>query len=129
MAPRKAARRRSSDSGVEPGRAALSQEDKDRRIALFLSDFDQQARESVREMRRELEAVLRTAERALAVELLRVPAAARAARRKDLLGTRGLCSFEISIFLVFLVKVTTIVEYEDAKHISTKKISKKVSLF
>ncbi|XP_061203130.1 borealin-2-like [Neopsephotus bourkii] len=28
---------------------------------------------------------------------------------------------------VFLVKVTTIVEYEDAKHISAKKISKKIS--
>lgn len=29
---------------------------------------------------------------------------------------------------IFPVKVTTIVEYEDAKHTSAKKISKKVSL-
>lgn len=53
MAPGKAlGRRRSSDSGVEPDRgplprdrdqrAALSQRKKDQRIALFLSDFDQQ---------------------------------------------------------------------------------------
>lgn len=35
-------KRRSTDSGVEPDRGALSQEKKDQRIALFLSDFDQQ---------------------------------------------------------------------------------------
>lgn len=55
MAPGKApCRRRSSDSGVEPDRgpllrdreqlSALSQKKKEQRIALFLSDFDQQGR-------------------------------------------------------------------------------------
>lgn len=45
MPPRKApAKRRSTDSGVERDRGALSQEKKDQRIALFLSDFDQQGR-------------------------------------------------------------------------------------
>lgn len=39
-----AGKRRSTDSGVEPDRGALSQEKKDQRIALFLSDFDQQGR-------------------------------------------------------------------------------------
>lgn len=45
MPPKKApAKRRSTDSGVERDRGALSQEKKDQRIALFLSDFDQQGK-------------------------------------------------------------------------------------
>ncbi|NXY47334.1 BORE2 protein, partial [Ceuthmochares aereus] len=40
-------------------------------------------------MRKELESVLQTAEKALAVELLRVPEAVRRMRRKALLGTSG----------------------------------------
>ncbi|XP_069724856.1 borealin-2-like isoform X2 [Phaenicophaeus curvirostris] len=146
MAPREpSGQRGSEDSGVEPGRAARSQEKKDRRLALFLNDFDQQARESVREMRKELESVLQTAEKALAVELLRVPAAVRRARRKALLDLQEReevalaaaavtdCSLEDIPTLKLVrtnskkVKVTTIVEYEDAKDISAKKISKKVS--
>ncbi|KAJ7419487.1 Borealin-2 [Willisornis vidua] len=111
---------RSSDSGVEPDRGALSQhtdqrpgpaqEKKDQRISLFLSDFDQQAKEHIQEMKKELDSLLQTAEKAFAVELLTVPAAIRKMKRKDL-----------------LIKVTTIVEYEDAKHISAKKVTKKMS--
>lgn len=37
-------KRRSTDSGVESDRGALSQEKKDQRITLFLSDFDQQGK-------------------------------------------------------------------------------------
>ncbi|RMC09062.1 hypothetical protein DUI87_14067 [Hirundo rustica rustica] len=119
MAPGKApCRRRSSDSGVEPDRGALprdrdqrtalSQKKKDQRIALFLSDFDQQAKEHIQEMKKELDSLLQTAEKAFAVELLTMPAAVRKMKRKEV-----------------LVKVTTIVEYEDAKHSSAKKITKK----
>ncbi|NXW34382.1 BORE2 protein, partial [Phaetusa simplex] len=78
-------KRRSTDSGVEPDRGALSQEKKDQRIALFLSDFDQQAKENIQEMKKELDSLLQTAEKALTVELLKMPVAIRKMKRKDLL--------------------------------------------
>ncbi|NWH32888.1 BORE2 protein, partial [Chloropsis hardwickii] len=141
MAPGKApCRRRSSDSGVEPDRGALprdreqrtalSQKKKDQRIALFLSDFDQQAKEHIQEMKKELDSLLQTAEKAFAVELLTMPAAVRKMKRKEVLGERAcLYLYFPSLANTFLVKVTTIVEYEDTKHSSAKKITKKVSLF
>ncbi|NWV52885.1 BORE2 protein, partial [Daphoenositta chrysoptera] len=152
MAPGKVpCRRRSSDSGVEPDRGALprdrdrrtalSQKKKDQRIALFLSDFDQQAKEHIQEMKKELDSLLQTAEKAFAVELLTMPAAIRKMKRKEVLGECFkhkaevvFCALhDIFYFLclanTFLVKVTTIVEYEDSKHSSAKKITKKVSLF
>ncbi|NXM69752.1 BORE2 protein, partial [Serilophus lunatus] len=144
-------KRRSSDSGVEPDRGALpqkrdqrsglSQEKKDQRISLFLSDFEQQAKEHIQEMKKELDSLLQTAEKAFAVELLTMPAAIRKMKRKDFLSK---CAWpwpcegaamgqEMPMtgfyFPAFLVKVTTIVQYEDAKHTSAKKITKKVSLF
>ncbi|XP_047929256.1 borealin-2-like isoform X2 [Anser cygnoides] len=82
-------KRRSTDSGVEPDRGALSQEKKDQRIALFLRDFDQQAKESIREMKKELDALLQTAEKAFTVELLKIPLAIRKMKRKDLLNLQG----------------------------------------
>ncbi|KAM4894207.1 borealin-2-like isoform 1-T1 [Sylvia borin] len=155
MAPGKApCRRRSSDSGVEPDRgalprdrdqrSALSQKKKDQRIALFLSDFDQQAKEHIQEMKKELDSLLQTAEKAFAVELLTMPAAVRKMRRKEVLDLQGReevalaaavtdCSLEDMPNPKLVrtnskkVKVTTIVEYEDAKHSSAKKITKKIS--
>ncbi|XP_071423213.1 borealin-2-like isoform X2 [Pithys albifrons albifrons] len=145
---------RSSDSGVEPDRGALplhtdqrlgpAQEKKDQRISLFLSDFDQQAKEHIQEMKKELDSLLQTAEKAFAVELLTVPAAIRKMKRKDLLNFQGgeemalaaamtACSLEDIPNPKLMrtnskkVKVTTIVEYEDAKHISAKKVTKKMS--
>ncbi|NWS28050.1 BORE2 protein, partial [Polioptila caerulea] len=141
MAPGKApCRRRSSDSGVEPDRGplprdreqrtALSQKKKDQRIALFLSDFDQQAKEHIQEMKKELDSLLQTAEKAFAVELLTMPAAVRKMKRKEVLGESPWPYLYFPCLAnTFLVKVTTIVEYEDAKHSSAKKITKKVSLF
>ncbi|XP_029882785.1 borealin-2-like isoform X3 [Aquila chrysaetos chrysaetos] len=137
-------KRRSTDSGVEPERGALSQEKKDQRIALFLSDFDQQAKENIQEMKKELDSLLQTAEKAFTVELLKMPVAIRKMRRKDLLNLRGgeEVAFAAAVTDCSLqdipnpklvttnrkkVKVTTIVEYEDAKHISANKIPKKVS--
>ncbi|XP_032854008.1 borealin-2 isoform X2 [Tyto alba] len=139
-----AGKRRSTDSGVERDRGALSQEKKDQRIALFLSDFDQQAKEHIQEMKKELDAILQTAEKAFTVELLKMPVAIRKMKRKDLLNLRG--GEEMALAAVVTdcsledipnpklvrtnsrkVKVTTIVEYEDAKHMSAKKIPKKVS--
>ncbi|NXP49981.1 BORE2 protein, partial [Heliornis fulica] len=128
-----AGKRRSTDSGVEPDHGALSQEKKDQRIALFLSDFDQQAKENTQEMKKELDALLQTAEKAFTVELLKMPVAIRKMKRKDLLSkSMKWCivlfmRFLFCLFNTFLVKVTTIVEYEDDKHVSAKKISKKVS--
>ncbi|XP_075622197.1 borealin-2-like isoform X2 [Balearica regulorum gibbericeps] len=137
-------KRRSSDSGVEPDRGALSQEKKNQRIALFLSDFDQQAKENIQEMKKELDSLLQTAEKAFTVELLKMPVAIRKMKRKDLLNLQG--GEEVALAAAVTdcsledipnpklvrtnskkVKVTTIVEYEDAKHTSAKKISKKVS--
>ncbi|XP_066184002.1 borealin-2-like isoform X1 [Sylvia atricapilla] len=155
MAPGKApCRRRSSDSGVEPDRgalprdrdrrSALSQKKKDQRIALFLSDFDQQAKEHIQEMKKELDSLLQTAEKAFAVELLTMPAAVRKMKRKEVLDLQGReevalaaavtdCSLEDMPNPKLVrtnskkVKVTTIVEYEDTKHSSAKKITKKIS--
>ncbi|XP_041314540.1 borealin-2-like [Pyrgilauda ruficollis] len=155
MAPGKApCRRRSSDSGVEPDRgalprdreqrAALSQKKRDQRIALFLSDFDQQAKEHIQEMKKELDSLLQTAEKAFAVELLTMPAAVRKMKRKEVLDLQGReevalaaavtdCSVEDMPNPKLVrtnskkVKVTTIVEYEDAKNSSAKKITKKIS--
>ncbi|XP_075622198.1 borealin-2-like isoform X3 [Balearica regulorum gibbericeps] len=139
-------KRRSSDSGVEPDRGALSQEKKNQRIALFLSDFDQQAKENIQEMKKELDSLLQTAEKAFTVELLKMPVAIRKMKRKDLLITDLQGGEEVALAAAVTdcsledipnpklvrtnskkVKVTTIVEYEDAKHTSAKKISKKVS--
>ncbi|KAM9269046.1 LOW QUALITY PROTEIN: borealin-2-like [Cariama cristata] len=137
-----AGKRRSTDSGVDPDRRALSQEKKDQRIALFLSDFDQQ--EKIQEMKKELDSLLQTAEKAFTVELLKMPVAIRKMKRKDLLSLRGGEEVDLDAAVTDCsledipnpklvrtnskkVKVTTIVEYEDAKHISAKKISKKVS--
>ncbi|NXX41434.1 BORE2 protein, partial [Tricholaema leucomelas] len=78
-------KRRSTDSGVESDRGALSQEKKDQRITLFLSDFDQQAKENIQEMKKELDSLLQTAEKAFTVELLKMPDAIRKMKRKDLL--------------------------------------------
>ncbi|XP_054696437.1 borealin-2-like isoform X3 [Grus americana] len=141
-----ASKRRSTDSGVEPDRGALSQEKKDQRIALFLSDFDQQAKENIQEMKKELDSLLQTAEKAFTVELLKMPVAIRKMKRKDLLITDLQGGEEVALAAAVTdcsledipnpklvrtnskkVKVTTIVEYEDAKHTSAKKISKKVS--
>ncbi|XP_064527259.1 borealin-2-like [Pseudopipra pipra] len=93
--PKPPNKRQSSDSGVEPDRGALlqerdqrpglSQEKKDQRIALFLSDFDQQDKEHVQGTKKELNSPLQTAEKAFAVELLTMPAASRKTKRKDLL--------------------------------------------
>ncbi|XP_063266731.1 borealin-2-like [Prinia subflava] len=155
MAPGKApCRRRSSDSGVEPDRGplprdraqrtALSQKKRDQRIALFLSDFDQQAKEHIQEMKKELDSLLQTAEKAFAVELLTMPAAVRKMKRKEVLDLQGReevalaaavtsCSLEDVPNPKMMrsnskkVKVTTIVEYEDAKHSSANKITKKIS--
>ncbi|XP_054496933.1 borealin-2-like [Agelaius tricolor] len=154
MAPGKApCRRRSSDSGVEPDRGALpqdrdrtalSQKKRDQRIALFLSDFDQQAKEHIQEMKKELDSLLQTAEKAFAVELLTMPAAVRKMKRKEVLDLQGReevalaaavtdCSVEDMPNPKLVrtnskkVKVTTIVEYEDTKNSSAKKITKKIS--
>ncbi|NXH20812.1 BORE2 protein, partial [Bucco capensis] len=133
-----AGKRRSTDSGVEPDRGALSQEKKDQRIALFLSDFDQQAKENIQEMKKELDSLLQMAEKAFTVELLKMPVAIRKMKRKDLLSKcvwpyscegRRHHFYYPSLSDIFLVKVTTIVEYEDVKHTSGKKMPKKVSLF
>ncbi|NXA45580.1 BORE2 protein, partial [Nothocercus julius] len=78
-------KRRSTDSGVEPDRGALSREKKEQRVALFLSDFDQQAKENIQEMKKELDSLLQTAEKAFTVELLKMPVAIRKMKRKDLL--------------------------------------------
>ncbi|NWY33094.1 BORE2 protein, partial [Pheucticus melanocephalus] len=139
MAPGKApCRRRSSDSGVEPDRGALPRDrdrtalsqKRDQRIALFLSDFDQQAKEHIQEMKKELDSLLQTAEKAFAVELLTMPAAVRKMRRKEVLGESAWPYLYFPCLAnTFIVKVTTIVEYEDTKHSSAKKITKKVSLF
>ncbi|XP_075017350.1 borealin-2-like isoform X3 [Calonectris borealis] len=141
-----AGKRRSTDSGVEPDRGALCQEKKDQRIALFIRDFDQQAKENIQEMKKKLDSLLRTAEKAFTVELLKMPVAIRKMKRRDLLITDLRGGEEAALAAAVTdcaledipnpklvrtnskkVKVTTIVEYEDAKHISAKKISKKVS--
>ncbi|NXA34732.1 BORE2 protein, partial [Eudromia elegans] len=83
--PPAAGRRRSTDSGVEPDRGALSREKKEQRVALFLRDFDQQAKENIQEMKKELDSLLQTAEKAFTVELLKMPVAIRKMKRKDLL--------------------------------------------
>ncbi|NXM84116.1 BORE2 protein, partial [Oenanthe oenanthe] len=97
------------------------------------------AKEHIQEMKKELDSLLQTAEKAFAVELLTMPAAVRKMKRKEVLGESTVhwhCAWGADsdlyfpcLTLTFLVKVTTIVEYEDSKHSSAKKITKKVSLF
>ncbi|NXT99353.1 BORE2 protein, partial [Buphagus erythrorhynchus] len=91
------------------------------------------AKEHIQEMKKELDSLLQTAEKAFAVELLTMPAAVRKMKRKDVLGeSAGPCARDLyfpCLANTFLVKVTTIVEYEDSKHSSAKKVTKKVSLF
>ncbi|XP_065517102.1 borealin-2-like [Lathamus discolor] len=168
-------KRCSTALGGGPGCGVLFQETKNQCIALFFRDFDQQAKENIQEMKKELDSLLQTAEKAFTVELLKMPIAIRKMKRKDLLSTPAKvepatshCNdvswswFPDRHYMVFgvglregeevalaatvtdysledianpklvrtnskKVKVTTIVEYKDAKHISAKKISKKIS--
>ncbi|XP_023790575.1 borealin-2-like [Cyanistes caeruleus] len=95
-------------------------------------------------MKKELDSLLQTAEKAFAVELLTMPAAVRKMKRKEVLDLQGReevvlaaamtdCSLEDMPNPKLVrtnskkVKVTTIVEYEDAKHSSAKKVTKKIS--
>lgn len=50
------------------------------------SRFCFKAKESIREMKKELDALLQTAEKAFTVELLKIPLAIRKMKRKDLLS-------------------------------------------
>ncbi|KAM9510316.1 borealin-2-like [Guaruba guarouba] len=134
----------STGLGGGPGCGVLSQETKNQRIALFFRDFDQQVKENIQEMKKELDSLLQTAEKAFTVELLKMPFAIRKMKRKDLLNLQegeevALAAAVTDYSLEDIanpklvrsnskkVKVTTIVEYEDAKHISAKKISKTIS--
>ncbi|XP_048372204.1 borealin-2-like [Sphaerodactylus townsendi] len=142
-------KKRSGDSGVEPDRNLLSKEQRDQRISLFLRDFDQQAKDHLQVMKQDLEALLQTAEKAFRVELLTRPLVLRRMRRKDLIhlkeeeaaatvvaaATANDCSMGEGPNPKLLrtgskrVKVTTIVEYKDAKEESgpkTKKTPQKI---
>ena len=129
------AKKRGSDSGVEPDRNLLGKEQRDQRIGLFLRDFDHQAKENLQEMKKELVSLLQMAEQAFQVESLAVPVAMRTMRRKDLIGLKEedaaatlAASLEANDYCVGhkptprlvrtnskRVKVTTIVEYKDDK--------------
>ncbi|XP_020643983.2 borealin-2 [Pogona vitticeps] len=146
------AKKRGSDSGVEPDRSLLGKEQRDQRIGLFLRDFDHQAKETLQEMKKELASLLQVAEQAFQVESLAVPVAMRKMRRKDLMGLKEeeaaatvAASLEANDYCVGhkpsgtqaklvrtnskRVKVTTIVEYKDEKEetgVQGKKTSHKV---
>ncbi|NXA10889.1 BORE2 protein, partial [Sapayoa aenigma] len=149
-------KRRSLGPAAEPDRGALpqdgderpgfSQENKNQRIALFLRDFDEHAKEHVEEMKKQFDSLLQSAEKAFAVELLKMPPALRKMKRKDVLSKCAwpwpvtgvnlatfMNKFALSAgyfyFPTLPVKVTTIVEYENAEDTSAKKTTKKVSLF
>ncbi|XP_074865133.1 borealin-2-like [Carettochelys insculpta] len=142
-----AGNKRSGDSGVETGRVALSQEQKDQRISLFLRGFNQQAKENLQEMKKEIDSLMQTAEKAFRVELLKMPVAVRKMKRKDLLNLQGEDEAAVVAAAVVAndcsveeipntrlvrncskkVKVTTIVEYEDEEKVPAKKASQKAS--
>ncbi|XP_043381991.1 borealin-2 isoform X3 [Chelonia mydas] len=91
MPPKKylaAGKKRSADSGVETERGALTQEQKDQRISLFLRGFNQQAKDNLQEMKKEIDSLMQTAEKAFRVELLKMPVAVRKMKRKDLLNLK-----------------------------------------
>ncbi|XP_015674453.1 borealin-2 [Protobothrops mucrosquamatus] len=144
------AKKRSADSGVEPDRNVLSKEQRHQRISLFLQDFDHQAKEHLQEMKKELASLLQMAEKAFRVELLALPPAMRKMKRKDLLdlkeedaaaatavatleksncGIGNLHSPRLIRTNSKRVKVTTIVEYKEAKEdqgTQSKKTSQKI---
>ncbi|XP_063169067.1 borealin-2-like [Candoia aspera] len=144
------AKERNGDSGVEPDRRVLSKEQRHQRISLFLQDFDHQAKENLQEMKKELASLLQTAEKAFRVELLALPLAMRKMKRKDLLdlkeedaaaatavatleandcGIGDLLNPRLMRTNRKRVKVTTIVEYKEAKEeqrSQTKETSQKV---
>ncbi|XP_050779062.1 borealin-2-like isoform X1 [Gopherus flavomarginatus] len=150
MPPKKylpAGKKRSADSGVETERGALTQEQKDQRISLFLRGFNQQAKENLQEMKKEIDSLLQTAEKTFRVELLKMPVAVRKMKRKDLLNLQG--GEEAAVVAAAVVandcsvedipntrlvrncskrvKVTTIVEYKDDETVPARKASQKVS--
>ncbi|XP_019360830.1 PREDICTED: borealin-2-like [Gavialis gangeticus] len=106
------------------------------------------AKENIQEMKKELDSLMETAEKAFKVELLKIPVAIRKMKRKDLLNLQGKEEAAAAVVgndpLVEdlpkskvvrtgsrKVKVTTIVEYEDEKKVSTnmpQKASKTKSL-
>ncbi|XP_062997033.1 borealin-2-like [Elgaria multicarinata webbii] len=150
MALRKRLEERSGDSGVEPDRSALSKDQRDQRISLFLRDFDHQAKENLQDMKKALASLLQTAEKAFRVESLTMPMVMRKMRRKDLIHLKEEDAAAATVVAAVeandcgvgdvpnprlvrtnskRVKVTTIVEYKDEKEenrTQAKKTSQKV---
>ncbi|CAI5782536.1 Nbl1_Borealin_N domain-containing protein [Podarcis lilfordi] len=143
------AKKRSADSGVESDRSLLSKEQRDQRISLFLRDFQHQAKENLRDLKKELASLLQTAEKAFQVELLAMPVVMRKMRREDLIDLKEEEAAAATVIATAMakdccaadmptprlvrtnskrVKVTTIVEYkgeEEGSGAPARKLSRK----
>nr|XP_014428033.1 borealin-2-like [Pelodiscus sinensis] len=117
------------------------------RVPLGTLEKSLRAKENLQEMKKEIDSLLQTAEKAFRVELLKMPVAVRKMKRKDLLNLQGGeeaavvaaavvandCSVEdipntkVVRNCSRKVKVTTIVEYKDEETVPAKKASQKVS--
>ncbi|XP_034974932.1 borealin-2-like [Zootoca vivipara] len=142
------AKKRSADSGVESDRSLSSKEQRDQRISLFLRDFQHQAKENLRDLKKELASLLQTAEKAFQVELLAMPVVMRKMRREDLIDLKEEEAAAATVIATAMadcraadmptprlvrsnskrVKVTTIVEYkgeEEGSGAPARKLSRK----
>ncbi|CAH2324325.1 borealin-2-like isoform X2 [Pelobates cultripes] len=80
---------KSSDSGVQKGKYDVMQEKKNDIIHLFMKDFVQHGKDKMDELRRELQSLIPTAEKALDVELMKMPLTIRQMKFGDYLKFIG----------------------------------------
>ncbi|XP_063293924.1 borealin-2-like isoform X2 [Pelobates fuscus] len=80
---------KSSDSGVQKGKYDAMQVKKNDIIHLFMKDFVQHGKDKMDELRRELQSLIPTAEKALDVELMKMPWTIRQMKFGDYLNFIG----------------------------------------
>ncbi|KAI9543512.1 hypothetical protein NQZ68_012164 [Dissostichus eleginoides] len=89
--------RRAKNGGSEPAQERQSQEMRNRRLALFIQQFEKEAQERMNELEGNLENMLATVDKVFKVELMKVPLALQKTRIGELLSEEDFSVSDVSI--------------------------------